>query len=162
VIALTACASPASAPGESSAARGATSSSVSGDSAAATASGTIDAGEPSQPVVPPVDASPSEPPDYIVEAHWEETAEGPTLVVTPTEAARAAAGSYEAGREGWEQLVSRFPDPRLDEAAARLRDQYICHQQFATIDEPDKPTWDLELNRPDVGYLETAKALCNP
>jgi hypothetical protein len=102
------------------------------------------------------------PPEYIAEAHWEETDEGPALVVTPTEAARAAAGSYQAGDDGWKQLVARYPDPRLEEAASRLRYQYICHQQFATIEEPDKPTWDLELNRPDAGYPETVAARCNP
>jgi hypothetical protein len=64
--------------------------------------------------------------------------------------------------EGWAQLEARYPDPRLTEGRERLRDQYICHQQFATFAEPDKPSWELELNRPDVGYLATVKALCNP
>lgn len=121
--------------------------------------------EPSPADIPPASAAqptPSAPPDYIIEAHWEDAAEGPTLVVTPSEAARAAVGSFQAGVDGWDQLVSRYPDPRLDEAASRMRYQYICHQQFATIDEPDKPTWDLELDRPDVGYTETVAARCNP
>jgi hypothetical protein len=64
--------------------------------------------------------------------------------------------------DGWEQLISAYPDPRLDQAQTRLRHQYICHQQFATIKEPDKPTWDLEMDRPDVGYAATVRASCNP
>jgi hypothetical protein len=83
-------------------------------------------------------------------------------VVSPTDAARQAVGSYAAGDEGWRQLEALLPDLAEHESRDRLRHQYICHQQFATVKEPDKPTWDLELDRPDVGYAETVKARCNP
>jgi hypothetical protein len=43
-----------------------------------------------------------------------------------------------------------------------MRDQFRCHVEFARIAEPDKPSWNLELWRPDVGYLATVLAQCNP
>jgi hypothetical protein len=106
--------------------------------------------------------SPSAPPNYIAAAHWEETDEGPTLVVTPTAAARAAVGSFAAGAAGWSQLEAVVPGLADHPRRTRLRDQHICHQQFATIEEPDKATWDLEADRPDVGYPATVQAKCNP
>jgi Protein of unknown function (DUF2599) len=39
-----------------------------------------------------------------------------------------------------------------------LRNQLRCHAVFV----PDKPTWDLESWRPDVGYAKTVLAECNP
>jgi hypothetical protein len=112
----------------------------------------------------PVESPPArpEPPNYVETAEWVDTEEGPTLVVTPTAAARAAQGSYQAGMDGWDQLEALMPDLAANPARGRLRYQYICHQQFATVKEPDKPTWDLELDRPDVDYAATVQASCNP
>jgi hypothetical protein len=104
----------------------------------------------------------SVPPDYIAQAHWAETEDGPTLIVTPTDAARAAIGSWTAGEFGWIQLEALVAGLAEHPARDSLRHQFICHQQFATIENPDKPTWDLEANRPDVGYLATVEAHCNP
>ena len=39
-----------------------------------------------------------------------------------------------------------------------LRDQYICHQQFAFF----KDRWNLDEWRPDVSYPATVAAGCNP
>jgi hypothetical protein len=101
-------------------------------------------------------------PAYIAEAHWEETEEGPTLVVTPTDEARAAKGSWLAGSAGWDQPEAAVDGLAQHPGRVHLRHQYICHQQFATIEAPDKPTWDLEADRPDVGYAATVEAKCNP
>jgi hypothetical protein len=131
-----------------------------------------DSGESSTPPEVSVSASPPEPtasaivaeppPLYVEEAHWAQTEEGPTLVVTPTDAARQAAGSHSAGVDGWEQLLDTVPGLAEHPARERLRLQFICHQQFATIAEPDKATWDLEADRPDVDYAATVTAHCNP
>lgn len=39
-----------------------------------------------------------------------------------------------------------------------MRDQYICHQQFAYL----KSSWNLDEWRPDVSYASTVTSLCNP
>lgn len=39
-----------------------------------------------------------------------------------------------------------------------MRDQYMCHRNFAK----DKVPWNLEPDRPDVGYARTVAARCNP
>ena len=43
-----------------------------------------------------------------------------------------------------------------------MRDQLICHQQIVAIKDPGKATWNIDEWRPDVGYLQTVNASCNP
>jgi hypothetical protein len=113
------------------------------------------------PAVSP-QANGSAAPVYIAEAHWADGEDGPTLVVVPSDAAREARGSSTAGEAGWLQLESLVDGLAEHPAKDRLRHQYICHQQFASIAEPDKATWELEVERPDVGYPATVAARCNP
>ena len=85
-------------------------------------------------------------------ATWGNREGGRSLAVDPTPWARQ---SGLVGEEtAWAQLVASEP-----EAGSRtMRDQFDCHSLGAT----DKATWNLEPWRPDVGFLATAAARCNP
>ena len=85
-------------------------------------------------------------------ATWGEREGGRSLAVDPTPWARQSGIVGEA--TVWAQLVASEP-----EAASRtMRDQLDCH----TLGANDKTTWNLEPWRPDVGFLATAAARCNP
>lgn len=85
-------------------------------------------------------------------ATWGEREGGRSLAVDPTPWARLSGMVGEA--TAWAQLVASEP-----EAGSRtMRDQFDCHALGAT----DKATWNLEPWRPDVGFLATAAARCNP
>ena len=67
------------------------------------------------------------------------------------------------GVAGWNELYSKYKNVGrgIKRNLSGMRDQYICHQQFAAIRSPRKPTWNLDEWRPDVGYVKTVVASCN-
>lgn len=83
---------------------------------------------------------------------------GWTLMVSPTGWARAQAGGYWPGSAGWDELYAKYRYRGLNTNLGGMRDQYICHQQFAAW----KSTWNLDEWRPDVSYASTVAAACNP
>ncbi|MFD6165820.1 DUF2599 domain-containing protein [Oerskovia sp. NPDC060287] len=85
-------------------------------------------------------------------ATWGNREGGRSLAVDPTPWARQ---SGLVGEEtAWAQLVAS--EPEAD--SSTMRDQFDCHALGAT----DKKTWNLEPWRPDVGFLATVAARCNP
>ncbi|MGY0498867.1 DUF2599 domain-containing protein [Nocardia sp. FBN12] len=88
---------------------------------------------------------------------WTENIDGPRLLVFPTPAGRktAAPGTDELA---WQEV--RALDGGAD--APGMRDQFLCHWVWARMVAPDKPSWNLEPWRPDVGYQATVSANCNP
>lgn len=85
-------------------------------------------------------------------ATWGDREGGRSLAVDPTPWARQSGIVGEA--TAWAQLVASEPEA----ASTTMRDQFDCHALGAT----DKKTWNLEPWRPDVGFLATAAARCNP
>lgn len=83
---------------------------------------------------------------------------GFTLKVSPTGWARANAGNYGVGILGWYELYKKYRNHGLNTNLGGMRDQYVCHQQFASV----KPTWNLDEWRPNVSYRQTVTAACNP
>ena len=61
---------------------------------------------------------------------------------------------------GWDELYEKYKDGGrgINTNIGGLRDQYICHQQFAFL----KDRWNLDEWRPDVSYPSTVAAGCNP
>ncbi|MGL4340408.1 MAG: DUF2599 domain-containing protein [Rhodoglobus sp.] len=100
--------------------------------------------------------------DLIDHAVWSLHDEGWTFEVTPTWWARSSAGGYLPGVYGWDELYTKYRDRGLNTNLNGMRDQYICHQQVVAVRAPDKPTWNLDEWRPDVGYWETINTSCNP
>lgn len=88
---------------------------------------------------------------------WTENIDGPRLLVFPTQAGRktAAPGTDELA---WQEV--RALDAGAD--APGMRDQFLCHWVWARMVAPDKPSWNLEPWRPDVGYQAVVSANCNP
>ncbi|MDQ4500770.1 DUF2599 domain-containing protein [Sinomonas sp. ASV322] len=113
----------------------------------------------------PVVADPYIGVDLIASASWAQSTDGWRLEVTPTQWARANAYStmsYMIGVIGWDELFSKYRNAGLNTNLNGMRDQYICHQVFVGVRYPNKPTWNLDEWRPDVGWWETVSTQCNP
>ncbi len=101
--------------------------------------------------------------DLISSASWSyHSGYGWTLAVIPTGWARANAGGYLIGTYDWNELYSKYRNYGLNTNLNGMRDQLICHQQIVALRAPNKPSWNLDEWRPDVGYLQTVNASCNP
>ncbi|NED94984.1 DUF2599 domain-containing protein [Phytoactinopolyspora alkaliphila] len=94
---------------------------------------------------------------YVENVEWVPDPHGRRLAVYPTDHGRyqAPAGEWEAA---WAEVTALEPDADHP----HMRDQFRCHVDFARIAEPDKPSWNLEMWRDDVGYFPTVMAGCNP
>ncbi|WP_194827748.1 DUF2599 domain-containing protein [Nocardia sp. XZ_19_231] len=88
---------------------------------------------------------------------WTENVDGPRLLVVPTQAGRKT-GAPGTDELAWQEV--RALDADAD--APGMRDQFLCHWVWARMVAPDKPSWNLEPWRPDVGYQATVAANCNP
>ena len=113
----------------------------------------------------PVVADPLYGYDLIDYAYWKPRGGGHTglhdwiLAVKPTYWARTAgAGSYTVGLSGWYELYNKFKNNWLRYNLFSMKNQYICHQQYAFY----KSFWNLDEWRPAVSYMKTVTALCNP
>lgn len=89
---------------------------------------------------------------------------GWSLHVTPTLLARVKAGDPLFALHGWKELYRDYKNVRhgIKHNVDGLMKQYECHAQFVAIRSPRKPTWNLDEWRPDVSYLATVRASCNP
>ncbi|NNH69107.1 DUF2599 domain-containing protein [Nocardia uniformis] len=92
--------------------------------------------------------------DHVV---WTDGADGTRLMIYPTAAGRQDPFPPAAER-AWQEVL-RHADTA---DTPGMRDQFICHWDWARIAMPDKPSWNLEPWRPVVGYPATVAALCNP
>ncbi|MFI6865862.1 DUF2599 domain-containing protein [Nocardia sp. NPDC050406] len=93
----------------------------------------------------------------IDHTEWTDAVDGRRLLVYPTTAGRA--DTYPtAGDRAWQEILTATPEADTP----GMRDQFLCHWEWARLVAPDKPSWNLEPWRPAVGYQETVDALCNP
>lgn len=100
---------------------------------------------------------PSLPAPYIAQTWWEDTPYGTTLKIEPTTAGRQTTG-YDDGLTAWQEV--RQHEPGADTPG--MREQFLCHWDWARLVEPDKPTWNIEPWRPVVGDGEMILTQCNP
>ncbi|AYY15670.1 DUF2599 domain-containing protein [Actinobacteria bacterium YIM 96077] len=94
---------------------------------------------------------------HVERVTWIPDPNGRRLAVYPTDYARYEAPVSE-WRDAWREVITL--EPEVDHPY--LRDQFRCHVEFARIDEPHKPSWNLEMWRSDVGYRATVLHRCNP
>ena len=88
---------------------------------------------------------------------WTEAIDGARLRVYPSPAGRDT--DYPGAEErAWHEVVTAAPDAN----STGMRDQFLCHWQWARLVTPNKPSWNLEPWRPEVGYSATVEATCNP
>ena len=98
---------------------------------------------------------------YIANTTWV-TYDGQTsLRVFPTSTGRDQAGepgTLRQGEQAWSEVVKR--DPQANTPA--MRQQFLCHWQFAEALSPGKSSWNLEPWRPFVSSLTLLANGCNP
>ncbi|MEV6769562.1 DUF2599 domain-containing protein [Nocardia sp. NPDC051030] len=120
---------------------------------------TMATGQPiSSPVpstTPQVDQFADQP--LIDNTEWVDAIDGRRLMVFPTQAGRQDTFPT-AGDRAWQEVLTLAPDADTP----GMRDQFLCHWDWARIVAPNKTSWNLEPWRPDVGYQATVNALCNP
>lgn len=84
-----------------------------------------------------------------------------SLRVYPTPLGRAAAaqlGTSAQADQAWTEVLASAPDAD----SAGMREQFLCHWQFAEWAQPGKTSWNLEPWRPVVDTAALLDAGCNP
>ncbi len=116
------------------------------------------------PVVPtpPAAADPLPGPPYIDHTSWVRYSGETSLRVFPTKAGRAVAGDIGKTAaqtdEAWREVLALAPGA----GTPGMRDQFVCHWNFAEFAEPGKTSWDLEPWRPVVNGNTMTLTGCNP
>lgn len=114
------------------------------------------------PVVfaPTAAASPAPPPPYVDHVEWAKWGDLSSLRVYPTAAGRSASGLLSTVRpdDGWAEVLRLSPDADIP----GMREQFVCHWEFAELSHPGKTSWNLEPWRPEVSEQEMLDAGCNP
>lgn len=98
---------------------------------------------------------------YVSETQWVTYQDGTSLRVYPTAAGRTEAGepgTLRQGEQAWDEVVKRNPEAD----SAGMREQFLCHWQFAEFIQPGKTSWNLEPWRPVVSTLNLLVNGCNP
>jgi hypothetical protein len=106
-------------------------------------------------------ANPSLDPPYVARAEWAKWGDLSSLRVYPTESGRSAAaqlGTHAQADEAWAEVLTLSPDADLP----GMREQFMCHWQYAEFAYPGKTSWNLEPWRPEVSMDEMLAAHCNP
>ncbi|MGZ8803459.1 MAG: DUF2599 domain-containing protein [Mycobacterium sp.] len=101
------------------------------------------------------------PPPYVDHAEWAKWGDLSSLRVYPTASGRDTSGrpgTAPQADEAWAEVLTLSPDA----AIPGMREQFICHWQFAELVEPGKVSWNLEPWRPEVSEEEMVAAGCNP
>ncbi|WP_422742360.1 DUF2599 domain-containing protein [Mycobacterium sp. WMMD1722] len=96
--------------------------------------------------------------DHVVWAKWGDLS---SLRVYPTPAARQAArqpGTVAAADQAWAEVLAASPDADIP----GMREQFMCHWQYAELAQPGKPSWNLEPWRPEVDATTMVVSGCNP
>lgn len=90
---------------------------------------------------------------YVSKVQWD----GDTLRVYPTLAGRVSVGPF-AGYIAWREVTNLAPEADT----GGMKDQFFCHWDAVKFRAPRKPSWNLDMSRPDVSYIETIRSYCNP
>ncbi len=100
-------------------------------------------------------------PPYVDRTEWVRWDGMSSLRVYPTGTGRAEAGEFgtvRAGEQAWTEVVKQ--NPNADTPG--MREQFLCHWQFAEHVEPGKTSWNLEPWRPVVSTVVMLATGCNP
>jgi hypothetical protein len=106
-------------------------------------------------------ATPVPAPPFVDHTEWAKWGDLSSLRVYPTPAGRAAAaqvGTTIQADEAWAEVLAQAPDA----AIPGMREQFMCHWQFAEFAQPGKTSWNLEPWRPEVDPAQMVDAGCNP
>ena len=106
-------------------------------------------------------ADPAPGPPYVAHTEWAKWGDLSSLRVYPTDAGRAASvqfGTTADADEAWSEVLTLSPDADIP----GMREQFMCHWQYAELAYPGKTSWNLEPWRPEVSSDEMLAAHCNP
>lgn len=107
-------------------------------------------------IVFPVVADPWIGIDLINRTWW--TNRNKTLSVEPTWWGRNT--GVGARWAAWAEVQTKTPGTR--ENTSSMQDQLFCHFDVVRLRAPNKPTWNLDLGRPNVSYPAMIAKQCNP
>lgn len=109
---------------------------------------------------PAAAAAPAPPPPYVDHVEWAKWGDLSSLRVYPTAAGRSASGllSTVPPDDGWAEVLRLSPDADIP----GMREQFVCHWEFAELGHPGKISWNLEPWRPEVSEQAMLDAGCNP
>lgn len=100
-------------------------------------------------------------PPYVASTEWAKWGDLSSLRVYPTDAARIASaqvGTTAQADQAWAEVLTLAPDADFP----GMREQFMCHWQYAELAYPGKTSWNLEPWRPEVSADEMLAAHCNP
>jgi hypothetical protein len=106
-------------------------------------------------------ADPDIGPPYIADAQWTHWGDLTSLQVYPTQAGRAESlipDTAAQADEAWHEVLALSPEA----ASPGMREQFVCHWNYAEAAQPGKPSWNLEPWRPVVDDQQMIAAKCNP
>jgi hypothetical protein len=112
-------------------------------------------------LAPVASANPVPGPPFVDHVEWVKWGNLSSLRVYPTESGRQAAAQLGTGGqadEAWTEVLTLSPDADIP----GMREQFICHWQFAEFAQPGKVSWNLEPWRPEVNDNEMLATGCNP
>ncbi len=109
---------------------------------------------------PAASANPAPAPPYVDHVEWAKWGDLSSLRVYPTATGRQASvvATTTAMDEAWAEVLTLSPDA----AMPGMRDQFVCHWEFAELGQPGKTSWNLEPWRPEVDMDTLAATRCNP
>lgn len=98
--------------------------------------------------------------DLVDHTEWVSYSGRSSLRVYPTPAARDAALRLDGpgGEQAWREVLAGAPEADT----AGMRDQFLCHWNYAEFARPGKTSWNLEPWRPVVDGTIMLESGCNP
>ena len=100
-------------------------------------------------------------PGFIDHTEWVSYGGLSSLRVYPSVHGRTAAARVDAGTEGeqaWREILAVAPEAD----SPGMRDQFLCHWNYAEFARPGKTSWNLEPWRPVVDGVTMLESGCNP
>jgi Protein of unknown function (DUF2599) len=100
-------------------------------------------------------------PPFIADAQWAHWGDLTSLRVYPTQAGRDESlipGTAAQADEAWGEVLALSPEA----SSPGMREQFMCHWNYAEAAEPGKTSWNLEPWRPEVDQQQMIAASCNP
>jgi hypothetical protein len=97
-------------------------------------------------------------PPYIDHTQWVQVGGLSSLRIYPTAAGRLASTDFVKPDEAWSEVLAMSPDADTP----GMRQQFVCHWDFAEAADPGKPSWNLEPWRPVVDDATMVQSGCNP
>ncbi|BBX24170.1 hypothetical protein MTER_35810 [Mycolicibacter terrae] len=98
---------------------------------------------------------------FVDRIEWTSYGDLSSLRVYPTPAGRAAAARLDAaadGEQAWREVLAHAPGADTP----GMRDQFLCHWNYAEFARPGKTSWNLEPWRPVVDGVTMLESGCNP